>query len=177
MPSKSLVGVQLWKNRTIHGRDRIFGNANNLLNAAFGYFDWCKANPLHKRELVKYQGFGSVEEVELDRPFTEVGLCIHLGVSSTYFIMAVKALRRKVEDGVASENEVDLLDAINQIYDIIREQNVTMALVNLYNPFLIARIHGLTDKVEANEGESGGVVVTVRDTETAKVLTELDSLL
>jgi hypothetical protein len=54
--SERLTGNQLWRLRTKHGRDKLFGDAALLLEEAYKYFDWCDRHPWEKVELVKYKG-------------------------------------------------------------------------------------------------------------------------
>ena len=47
-------GNSFWKQRTKHGRDKIFANADLMWEAACEYFQWVEDNPLN--EAIVYQG-------------------------------------------------------------------------------------------------------------------------
>lgn len=175
MASK-LIGNQFWKLRTTHGKDKIFGDPETLMGEALLYFDWCDRNPMHRVELVKYEGSASEVKVPLGRPYTMDGLTVYLGVTGGYFRAAKGHIKGKIEAGKASETDRALLETMETIEQICREQNVSGAAVGLFKEGLIARIHGIADKVE-NHNTSPIVQVVVRDQATADRLTELEDLL
>lgn len=171
-----LTGNQLWKLRTKHGRDRLFGDATLLWDEACKYFDWCDRHPWEKTELVKYQGYASEAEVPLGRPYSMDGLTVYLGISGSYFRTAKGELREKIEKGKATAAETELLEMIEQIEQMIRTQQIEGAAVGVFNAGLVARINGISDNVNVTNSQPV-VKVSVRDTETDGYLAELDDLL
>lgn len=176
MPSK-VIGNQFWKLRTKHGKDKLFSDGAALLEEAHAYMDWCDNNPVNKIELVKYKGRHKNAKVPHARPYTMVGLTRYLGVSGSYFRTAKGSLREKVENGTATASEVGLLDAIEEIEQVVKDQQITGALVGLYNPSVTARLNGLVDRQDITSNGGAVLRVTVRDQETADNLKELDELL
>lgn len=169
-------GHKFWKNRTKHGRDKLFSDAATLLDAAYEYFDWCKYNPRYKTELVKYQGLADEQDVPVGRPFLIKGLTNYLGVSEGYFRAAKANLRKKIDEGRASEAEVELLDAYELIEGIVYQDQVEGAMTGEYSPILTARINGLAETTNVKTDQTV-VSVSVRDAETAAYLKELEDLL
>lgn len=172
-----LTGNQLWKLRTKHGRNRLFGDAAILWGEACKYFDWCDRHPWEKTELVKYQGYASEAEVPLGRPYSMDGLTVYLGVSGSYFRTAKGELREKIEKGKATAAEVELLETIERIEQTIRAQQIEGAAVGVFNAGLVARINAISDSVNVSNSGEAVVRVTVRDQETAANMDELEDLL
>lgn len=172
-----LKGNQLWKLRTKIGRDKIFSDGAVLWSEALKYFEWCDRHPLYKVELVKYQGLADEADVPLGRPYTMDGLTVFLGVSPGYFRAAKSNIKNKIEANKASEDEVTLLDEMERIELIVRDQQISGAAVNIFSPNLVARLNGLAENV--NQATSGEAVirVSVRDQATADDLAELEDLL
>lgn len=171
-----LTGNQLWKLRTKHGRDRLFGDAALLWDEACKYFDWCDRHPWEKTELVKYQGYASEAEVPLGRPYSMDGLTVYLGISGSYFRTAKGELREKIEKGKATTAETDLLEMIERIEQTIRTQQIEGAAVGVFSASLVARINGLSDNVNVTNSQPI-VKVSVCDAETDGYLAELDEIL
>lgn len=174
---KKLVGRQFWKLRTKHGKDKIFGDADVLMEEAYKYFDWCDRHPWERVELVKYQGYASEAEVPLGRPYTMDGLTYYLGVSGGYFRAAKANLRNKIEANKADESEVDLLETIELIEQMVRMQNIEGAALGVFSANLVARIHAIAENVNQNNTGDAVLRVTVRDQKTADDLEALDDLL
>lgn len=177
MGEHRLTGNKLWKLRSKHGRDRIFGDPVVLLEEAYLFFDWCDRHPWEKYELVKYQGSAYEEAVSLGRPYSIDGLTVYLGVSPRYFATAKKELKEKIADGRANDNEVDLLETIEVIEAIVRTQNLEGAHVGLFSAHIATRQYGLAETINQNNTGESTVRVSVRDQKTADDLKELDDLL
>lgn len=177
MPRPFLKGNKLWQLRTKHGRDKLFSDAALLLEEAYAYFDWCDRYPWYKPELVKYKGGHEEVEVPIGRPYTMDGLTVYLGVSGGYFRAAKANLKEKINADKATPAEVDLLEAIEMIETIVRNQQIEGAAVGVFMPNLIARINGLADNQKVQNTGNSVVRVTVRDNETAKNLEDLEDLL
>jgi DNA-packaging protein gp3 len=173
----ALKGNQFWKLRTSSGRGRVFSDPYTLWEEACLYFDWCDRTPLKKVELVKFQGDAIQHDIPLGRPYSMKGLTIYLGVTDGYFRAAKAHIKSKVEAGKADENDAALLETMELIEQVCHEQNVAGAAVGIFNANLVARIHGIADKVENHNTGDAVVRVTVRDQGTADNLSALDDLL
>ena len=154
---------QFWKQRTKHGRDKIFATPKIMLDAAFEYFDYVESNPWESdTEEYKESGAktsdngGSVQatetktkKTETSTPFTITGLCIFLGVNTDYFNDFKKRLDLKI--GI----DKDFYEVIRQIENIIYEQKFQGAVVGAYNANIIARDLGISEKTDiTSKGES-----------------------
>lgn len=169
-----LKGNKLWKLRSKHGRDKLFSDGALLLEEAYAYFDWCDRYPWYKPELVKYKGEYDEAEVPIGRPYTMDGLTVYLGVSGGYFRAAKANLKEKINSNKGTDDEVDLLEAIEMIETIIRNQQIEGAAVGVFTPNLIARLNGLADNQNVNNTGDAVVRVTVRDQDTAEDLAALE---
>jgi len=172
-----LKGSQLWKLRTTHGREKIFGDALVLWGEAIAYFEWCDRNPWKRSELVKYMGMSYEEEVSIGRPYTIDGLTVYLGVSGAYFRAAKANIKDKQERGKSTEADDAILDTINMIESVVRNQQIEGASVGVFNASLVARINGIADNINNNNTGETTVRVSVRDQQTADDLEELNDLL
>lgn len=173
----ALTGNKFWKLRTKHGPAKLFADPVLLWDEACKYFDWCDRHPLYKVELVKYQGIADEAEVPLGRPYTMDGLTVYLGVSPGYFRAAKSNLKTKIEAAKADGTEVELLATIERIELTVRDQQISGAAVNIFNPNLVARINGIADNVNQSTTGEAVIRVTVRDQKTADNLGTLDDLL
>lgn len=171
-----LKGHQLWKNRSKHGREKLFNDAAVLLEEAYAYFDWCDRTPWEKAELVKYKGDYEEASVPIGRPYTLSGLMVYLGVSVGYYRGAMANIREKIDKNRASSGEIELLEAFELIEQIVRTQQIEGAAVGVFSPNLVARLNGLADNQKVTTDQPV-ISVSVRDKETAADLDELDDLL
>jgi len=172
-----LCGVQLWKLRTKHGRDKLFASGALLREEASKYFDWCDRHPWIRAELVKYKGDYSEADLPLGRPYTMDGLTVYLGVSGGYFRAAKSNIIDKRERGRGTAEDEDVLDAVQWIEGVVRAQQVEGAAVGVFNTNLVARINGIADNVNQTGNSEAVLRVTVRDQKTADDLDALEDLL
>lgn len=137
-----------WKQRTKHGRDKLFASPDLLWKAACDYFKWCDNNPWLKTEQLKKpviikteKGNEAVTIVEIPtaRPYTLSGLCLYLGCDQSYF-RAFKAQERNDAE--------DFITIITRIEEVIYTQKFEGAAVGVFNANIIARDLGLADKKE-----------------------------
>lgn len=170
-------GNQLWQLRTLVGREKLFADGATLWDEACQYFAWCDANPWVRPELVKYQGDAEQWDVPLGRPYTLSGLCIYLGVSVNYLHSCKAHLREKQEKGRATEVDESILQAIENIEQVVRTQNIEGAALNVYNANFMARMHGIADTVNNNGTGEAIIRITVRDQETADNMDKLEDML
>lgn len=132
---------EYYKRRQKDGRELIYGSPDLLLEEAYNYFDWCKKNPFHKREVIK-SGIraGDVIKVEVDRPYTIEGFCVYAGISVQTF-------------SNYGERE-DYFAVVTHVREVIRQNQLEGAIVEAYSPNIVARLLGLADKKEFT-GEGG----------------------
>lgn len=141
-------GNQFWKQRSKHGRDKIFKTPESLWETACEYFEWCDANPLKSVEQARggksktkaevTEGGISVEEtglieLPLMRAYTWSGLELFLGIDS-------------LRDYKTNEDYKDFSQVIRAIDKIIYTQKFEGAAAGLLNANIIARDLGLRDK-------------------------------
>jgi hypothetical protein len=143
-------GNSFWKQRSKHGRDKIFKTADILWEAATEYFDWCDENPWYKNEAIKGGDMaGELVQIPTARPYTLSGLTVFLGVHTLYLNSFKESLIGKEDQGTK-----DFSMVISRIEEIIRTQKYEGAAVGAFNANIIARDLGLADKRELG-GEVG----------------------
>lgn len=126
-------GNEFWKQRSKHGRDKIFASPELLWEAACEYFEWCQENPIKDP-----RSFG---QRNIQRPFTLIGMCRFLGVNSVYF--------QQLEDqfkGKEDEQSKEFSNIIILIKETCYQQKFDNAVIGVYKENIIARDLGLTDK-------------------------------
>jgi hypothetical protein len=130
-------GNQFWKQRSKHGRDKLFASPGLLWEAACEYFDFCDANPWVK---IDFKG-ANIERVEIPtaRPYTLSGLCLYLDCASSYF----RHFKSTIQ-----ENNKDFVTVISKIEEVIYTHQFEGAIVGAFNSNIIARALGLTEKSE-----------------------------
>lgn len=131
-----------WQELKKVGRPRKCDDPEKLWLVACDYFTWAVNNPLYKKEVIKGGDLaGEIVSVPIDRPFTWQGLENHLRING---------LMAKLDDYRANKNNnyEAFSDILTCISNIIVEQKYTGALVGTYNPNLIARDLGMTEKSE-----------------------------
>lgn len=135
-------GDQLWKLRKRHGPERKFPTAEDLWKLACKYFEWCDNNPLIAEDVIR-SGERAGEKIYFNkmRPYTNEGLCIHLGVSTSYF-RSFKSINAK------NAEAEPFFQVIEKVQAIIYTQKFEGAAAGLLNANIIARDLGLTDKKE-----------------------------
>lgn len=137
-------GNQLWRNAKFIGRPTLFGDHKKLWEAAVEYFQWCDSNPLSRNEPVKFEGSMTVEAIEVGRPYTLTGLCIWLGCSESYF--------RNCRSDKSTDEFLTVVDMIEQT---VRDQQLSGAIVNIFNGPLVSKLQELVDKTDVTtKGES-----------------------
>lgn len=141
------VGNQLWKQRAKHGRDYLFKDPAKLWEAAVEYFTWCDNNPLSRNEPVKFEGMMSVEEVEVGRPYTLTGFCFYIRCAESYF--------RRFDYEQAPP---DLITVVEAILATVRDQQISGAIVNIFNGPLVSKLNDLVEKTDiTTKGEAVGM--------------------
>lgn len=140
------IGNQFWKQRSTHGRNPIFPDADTLWNACVEYFEWVDANPLYEAQAFAYQGSVKVENLAKMRAMTISGLCIFLDINEdTWF-------EYKKREGFT--------EVTTRVDKIIRDQKFAGAAAGLLNANIIARDLGLSEKTEHSGPEGGPIEMT-----------------
>jgi hypothetical protein len=140
------IGNQFWKNRTKHGRDRLYAEPNTLWEAACEYFEWCESNPILEDTINFYQGAPYHEELKHQRVKTMGGLWIYLGIFRQTWDLW-KTQRKDDQDFIA---------VISLIEEVVREDKLTGAVAGVYNANIISRDLGLADKTSTEIGGING---------------------
>ena len=119
--------------RSKHGRNKIYASADELREACYEYFNTCDEHPWHKKEVLKGgEMAGEVVSTPIERPYTQTGLYIFLGINRQTW-----------------ENyKKDYLAVIEEIEAIIYTQKFEGATVGTFNASIIARDLHLAEKVE-----------------------------
>lgn len=129
------VGNQFWKQRSKHGRDKIFEKPEYLWEAAMEYFQWCDENALIE---IDFRGKDATSvNLPKMRAYTWDGLELFLDIYS-------------LRDYKTKPEYKDFTQVITRIEKIIYTQKFTGAAAGFLNPNIIARDLGLIDKSEAN---------------------------
>lgn len=105
----------------------------DLWRNAIDYFKWCDMNPIKpKKTVMAGKEAGKKVDVELIRPYTVKGLCLHCGITEEY----LKDMRM-----TPKESEPYLI--ISRILMNIYVQNQEMAMVGEFNPVFTAKVLNL----------------------------------
>lgn len=138
------IGNQFWRQRSKHGRDKIFESPESLWQEATEYFQWCDDNPWKEKDWVGKDA----EQIyrETPRPYTLSGLCVYLDCEEQTFRNYGKA-----------EEYKDFFGVYTRIEQIIRTQKFEGAATGFFNANIIARDLGLSDKQTVDV--PGGLVV------------------
>jgi DNA-packaging protein gp3 len=152
---------QFWRNRSTHGREKLFATAHLLKEASEEYFNWVDAHPLYNVEAVKSgDNAGMLIKVPISRPYTLSGLCTYVGCSESYF---------RVFRNTSKPSDEDFLTVIEEIENIITTQQFEGAAVGHFNANIIARKQGLKEQTD--------ITTNNKDVLTDKSYEELKSLL
>lgn len=139
------IGNQFWKIRSKHGRDHIIKDPVKLWESAEQYFKWCEDHPLIE---VDYRGKDSTRiELEHPRPFTKQGLTLFCGMARWEDLVKLKDVSK------------DFAEIITRIEYTIYEQKFSGAASGFYNPVIISRDLGLTEK--SNITHEGGIAISI----------------
>ena len=127
------------------GRKRDF-TPEELFDGAEEYFTQCDENPFKKVEakVITVPGKGSKvvnHEVPVPRPYTWEGLCLHLGVSRSYFSDLKLAVAEKNNEKSKVYSEVHA-----HIEQKIYNQQFSGAAAGFLKENIISRALGLADK-------------------------------
>ena len=162
-------GNKFWELRSEHGRKTLFSDSEKLWDAACEYFQWIEDNPLIE---IDFKG-KDADKVELEhiRPFTIHGLCLYLDCNTQYFTDFEKALKEK-----NTKKAKDFSLVVTRIRETIYNQKFSGAACGFYNPSIIARDLGLTDKTDiTSNGKDLIPARTLTKDECREFLTKLEN--
>lgn len=160
-------GNQFWRNRSKHGRDKLFNTPELLWEAACEYFQWCQDNPFEESVVVKKKDGHEIAKVPKPRPFTLTGLCLYLDCNHRYFTHfenglkdSISKLEAKKEQHKGKRGSKKLIQEANEKIKILNDFNTVCAHIRatiydqkfsgaasgFFKENIIARELGLTDK-------------------------------
>lgn len=131
-----------------NGQVVIDRNAEELWENMCSYFEYCDNNPIEaKRTITSGKGAGNKVNVEMKRPYTIKGLCLHCGISESY-----------LRDIQQSKSKDDLYYiVVERAMYIIQTQLMENALVGEFNPILTSKLLNLDNQ----ENETGAIKVEI----------------
>lgn len=152
---------QFWKQRSKHGRNKLFATPELLWQAACEYFEHCDKNPWKRTKKKRTVKGIETEESPAQRPYTLAGFMIYIGVNRGYWSDFKKLV-----------NE-DFSEVMTRIEQIIETQQLEGAMVGAFNPNIVARLIGLIDKQELSGEVKTGLTVIVESKEDAELLEQM----
>lgn len=143
-------GNQFWKMRSKHGRDKLFATPELLWSAASEYFELCDKNPYINK-------FGQ----SVKMPYTLAGLTLYINSNEAYF----RNFKKNCDE--------DFNTVINNIEQTIENQQYIGAVTGDYNPNIIARKLGLSDRQELT-GKNGSPLINTVKVKVIRSKSDLD---
>lgn len=145
------------------GKISSFTTGKQLYEQGMKYFQWCKDNPIEiEKKAMTGKEIGKVVIIRKVRPYTLIHLCLHLGISGEYLKDMCKLPDKSNEFYVAATALVNL----------VRGQNIEMAMVDEFNPIFASKMLGL----EKDETPSGAITVRIEQS-TGPALATSETLL
>lgn len=127
-------GNEIWKLSPRRGPDPIYSDPADLWEDCLSFFADLEERPIMAQKVVSAGGVTDVVEYELPRAPTIQRLCIYLGISR--------------ETWRAWGDSSALSDVVARVNDMLSAEKIEGALVKVYDPHLVSRIEGLSDKQE-----------------------------
>lgn len=137
----------LYKRIKAHiGRPPKFETAGDLFDKLIEYCEYCDANPIKvdvRSKMKRNSNTGDSSELgntSIKRPYTLDGFCLFAGILMPWATFKNNAKRR-----------VDWADfeiVINACEQVIRDQQITGAMIGVYSERLTARLNGIAEKQE-----------------------------
>lgn len=136
-------GNELWKRASKLGRDVIFFDPETLWEEACKYFESCDSVTWNKTDWV------GKDAMQVTRkhvtPYTLSGLYLFLGgLSHDYF--------QKFQESQYCKDNPEFFEVIARIRLVIETQQLEGGLVGAFDPRIVARLNGLTDKKDITSG-------------------------
>lgn len=120
-----------------------------LWDESIKYFEWCNENPWMKKETTNKGDRKEVKEMPTQRPYTIQGLCRFLNITAQTF--------ENYSNAKGYETYFEITRAIR---DVIQNNQLEGAIVGTYQSNIIARMLGLSDKVENTNYNYNSVELT-----------------
>lgn len=137
----------LYKRIKAHiGRPPKFETSGELFDKLIEYCDYCDANPIKvdvRSKMRRNSNTGDSSELgnqTIKRPYTLDGFCLFAGILMPWATFKNNAKRRK--------DWADFEIVINACEQVIRDQQITGAMIGVYSERLTARLNGIADKQE-----------------------------
>lgn len=133
-----------------------FDSAEQIQALICEYFGWADANPIVYEEMSFYLGEPVRAKGYKKRAYTQAALCAFLGITQvTWF---------RWRKGEQEHNLPGLSDIIIWADNVCFEQKLTGAAAGIFNPMIISRDLGLSDRQEVKT-EATTVVIKGNDAE------------
>lgn len=146
------------------GKISTFLTGKQLYEQGMKYFQWCKDNPIEiEKKAMTGKEIGKSVVVRKVRPYTILHLCLHLGIDQQYLKDMCKLQDKSNEFYVSA----------TALVNIVRGQNIEMAMVDEYNPIFTAKMLGL----EKEETPSGAITVRIEQSTSNLSLTNSEAAL
>ena len=155
-------GNKYWEFRNKHGRDFKY-DPESLWDEAVEYFKYMDERVINKKEAIKSGDMaGKTMDVPTSIPFSCESFCLFADISMETF--------RNYQKGEGAYK--DFFDVSTRIRQIIDSNQFEGAVVNIFNPNIIARKLGLGDKtiLEGGDKPIQTIDYTKVSTETLKEL-------
>ena len=131
-------GNSFWRQRSKHGRDKLFETPELLWQAAQEYFDSCDSNPWVKTETTVSEKGTYSKEIPTQRPYTRAGMYLYFDCSENWMREFKKTCT------------FDFLRVIERIENIIDNQQIDGAMVGVFKENLVARLQGVAENNNNN---------------------------
>lgn len=131
------IGNKYWEFRNKHGRNHKY-EPEVLWNEAVRYFEWISESTWNKKEAIKSGDLaGTTMDIPTQTPMSIKSFCLFADIDENTFI------RYEKEEGYK-----DFWEITTRIKSIIQSNQFEGATVGAYNPNIIARTLGLSEKIE-----------------------------
>ncbi|MGL4662062.1 MAG: terminase small subunit [Culicoidibacterales bacterium] len=120
---------------------------NELLNKVEEYKVWAQKQTFSK--VIYDQKIGEQRTIELKMPLTVHQFCIFIGIKRQSFY---EIMNNEREPNSAESVEINkqLSDIFTCVHDFIQANQISGAILNEYNPTIVARLNGLNETLEVN---------------------------
>jgi hypothetical protein len=146
-------GNQFWKNRSKHGRDKLFTTPFLLWQAAEQYFETCDENPWYEHDVAgKY-----LDDVYRKKmiPYTLDAFRLYVGASEHYWNEFRKSQHKALEKTPEDPIVKGFLEVIDRIETIIRTQKLIGASIGAFKPSILTEM-GMASKFEVRQVDKEG---------------------
>jgi DNA-packaging protein gp3 len=136
------IGNEYWKFRNKHGRDFKY-TSEKLWEEAVKYFEWISEKVWNKKEAIKSGDLaGTLIDIPTQTPMSLEGFCLFADIDFKTF------------QNYERQETSDYVQVTTRIRKIIESHQFEGATVGAFNPNIIARKLGLTDRTDiTSDGE------------------------